>query len=83
MRSGSDPRSAAIVTSTIALAHALSMRIIAEGVETAAVMEQLVQARCDVAQGYYLAVPLPARELGIWLDDRDRAAQLTTGAPAR
>ena len=69
MRSTTDARSAAIVASTIGLAHSLDMRIIAEGVESAAALEQLAQAGCDVAQGFHLARPQPAEQLGLWLDN--------------
>jgi diguanylate cyclase (GGDEF)-like protein len=67
MRSADDPRSAAIVRSTVGLAHALHMRIIAEGVENAAVLDQLIAAGCDLAQGYHLARPQPADQLTAWL----------------
>jgi diguanylate cyclase len=68
MRSATDPRSAAIVTSTIGLAHALDLRIVAEGVETAEVLAQLTAAGCDVAQGYHLSRPQPADRITAWLD---------------
>ena len=77
MRSTTDPRSAAIVASTIGLAHSLKMRIIAEGVETADVLELLIGAGCDVAQGYHLGRPLPADQFGVWLDGHP--APITTG----
>ena len=70
MRSATDPRSAAIVRSTIALAHSLNMKIIAEGVETADALEHLIESGCDVAQGYYLARPKSAAALGVWLDNQ-------------
>jgi len=66
-RSTTDPRSAAIVFSTIALAHALGMRIIAEGVEDAATTAQLLAAGCDIAQGFHIAPPQPATQLTPWL----------------
>jgi diguanylate cyclase (GGDEF)-like protein len=50
---------AIIVTSTIALAHNLGMRVVAEGVETS---EQLVYLRtsgCDEVQGYFFSRPVP------------------------
>jgi diguanylate cyclase (GGDEF)-like protein len=66
-RSETDPRSAAIVRSTIALAHSLDMQIIAEGVESATVLRHLAQADCDLAQGYHICPPQPATELATWL----------------
>jgi diguanylate cyclase (GGDEF)-like protein len=73
MRSETDPRSAAIVRSTIALAHSLDMQIIAEGVESAAVLSRLAQAGCDIAQGYHIARPQPAEQLASWLDAHSHA----------
>jgi predicted signal transduction protein with EAL and GGDEF domain len=45
------------------------LEVVAEGVETRAIMERLAQFGCDVAQGYYFSRPVPADELVIWLDD--------------
>jgi diguanylate cyclase (GGDEF)-like protein len=52
-----DARSAAIVKSTVELAHNLGMRMIAEGVESEAVLDRLRQWGCDVVQGYHLGRP--------------------------
>jgi len=49
----------AIVTGIIALAHSLSMKVVAEGVETAEQMQFLADNECDIVQGYYLSRPLP------------------------
>jgi diguanylate cyclase (GGDEF)-like protein len=54
-----DPRDAAIVRSTIELAHRLGLEVVAEGVETRELMTQLRDAGCDIVQGYYLGRPLP------------------------
>jgi EAL domain-containing protein (putative c-di-GMP-specific phosphodiesterase class I) len=40
---------------------------VAEGVETAEVMEALDALSCDTAQGYYISRPLPAQELSVSL----------------
>ena len=65
-----DPRAAAIVRSTIELAHALGLRIVAEGVENATAASDLTSFGCDTAQGYHYAKALPAHELNQWLDQR-------------
>ena len=49
-----------IVRSTIELAHALGLRVVAEGVETRGTWEQLVALGCDEAQGFWLGRPGPA-----------------------
>jgi diguanylate cyclase (GGDEF)-like protein len=55
-----DERAVAIIRSTIDLAHALHLRIVAEGVETPANLELISQLGCDTAQGYLLGRPAPA-----------------------
>ncbi|SFW49219.1 sensor domain-containing protein [Amycolatopsis australiensis] len=54
---------AAIVTSIIAMAHAVGLTVIAEGVESAEQVELLRSLGCDQAQGYHLGRPVPAAEL--------------------
>jgi diguanylate cyclase (GGDEF)-like protein len=60
-----DPRAAAIVASTIGLAHALGMRVVAEGVETDAVRERLAGLGCELAQGYLFGKAVPAEEVDL------------------
>ncbi len=62
-----NPRTAALVSSTIELAHALGLRVVAEGVETAGSYGDLTSMGCDQAQGYYMSKPVPAAELKQWL----------------
>jgi diguanylate cyclase (GGDEF)-like protein len=65
-----DEGDSVIVSSTIELGRNLGLVVVAEGVETPAVWERLRALRCDVAQGYFLARPLPPRELAAWLQQR-------------
>jgi diguanylate cyclase (GGDEF)-like protein/PAS domain S-box-containing protein len=58
-----DADDAAIVKATIAIAHALNLTIIAEGVETREQLEFLKVLCCEEVQGYYFSRPLPANEL--------------------
>ncbi len=53
-----------IIEAIVAMAHALGMRVVPEGVETAGQLARLVELGCDYAQGFHLARPLPAAELG-------------------
>ena len=60
-------RTDAIVRSIIDLARDLRLRVVAEGIETVAVMEHLVALGCDIGQGFLISRPLPAAELSAWL----------------
>ncbi|MFC4337332.1 putative bifunctional diguanylate cyclase/phosphodiesterase [Salininema proteolyticum] len=63
-----DPDDRAIVKAIIDLATHFGMRVVAEGVETAEVMEELKELECDYGQGYYFSRPLPADRFARWLD---------------
>ncbi len=74
-----DARTAALVSSTIKLAHRLGLRIVAEGVETASAYTELTRMGCDQAQGYFMSKPIPAAELNQWLkhwDALDQSAEM-------
>jgi diguanylate cyclase len=63
-----DTYDAAIVGSTIDLAHRLNLRVIAEGVETPAAWDLLTDCACDQAQGHFVARPMSGETLSAWLD---------------
>lgn len=62
-----DERSREIVASTIQLAHALDLRVVAEGVEDADHLHALRAMGIDMVQGYHLARPMPADEVIGWV----------------
>ncbi|HEY6941452.1 EAL domain-containing protein [Dokdonella sp.] len=62
-------RDAAIVRSTIDLGHELGRSVVAEGVESREVMEQLRRYHCDLVQGYHVSPPLAWSLLREWLQD--------------
>jgi diguanylate cyclase (GGDEF)-like protein len=53
-----DPEAAAIVRTTICLAHDLGLRAVAEGIENELVAHQLQRFGCDLAQGFHFARPM-------------------------
>ncbi len=71
-RDGSD----AIVRAVIDLGRNLGLSVVAEGVETEAVMEQLIAWGCHRIQGYYLAKPMPAAQATAWLTERRAVSRL-------
>lgn len=60
---GVSDKGAAIVTTILAMAKHLQVKVVAEGIETAEQLSYLEQAGCDKIQGYYLSRPIPFNEL--------------------
>ena len=58
-----DPSDATIVRTIIEMAHSLGFSVVAEGVETEAQATFLRLMRCEQAQGYLFARPMPAADL--------------------
>ena len=59
----------AIVRSTVDLAHNLGLKVVAEGVETKEIWDQLVALVCDAAQGDYISPPLPPDGFINWVKE--------------
>ncbi len=66
-----------IVRSTIDLAHNLGLMVIAEGVETPAILERLAELGCDAAQGYGICRPIPLQQFESWIDEHRRRTSTT------
>jgi diguanylate cyclase (GGDEF)-like protein len=62
-----DPRSVAIVRSTVALAHSLGADLVAEGVEDEVTLSALRRYGCTITQGFVHSPPLPPGELRAWI----------------
>ncbi len=60
---GESPEGEEIVSAVINLAHALGLKVVAEGVETERQLEVLSRLSCDYAQGYLFSRPVPASDL--------------------
>jgi EAL domain-containing protein (putative c-di-GMP-specific phosphodiesterase class I) len=54
----------------VSMAHALGMTVVAEGVETAAQLAVLQQLGCNEVQGYFVARPMPAEQMGATMKRR-------------
>jgi diguanylate cyclase (GGDEF)-like protein/PAS domain S-box-containing protein len=59
--------SASIAEAIISMGHSLGLSVIAEGVETANHAQWLAAHRCDEAQGYLYARPMPALQFVAWI----------------
>lgn len=66
-QAGADPSKHAILTASIGLARKFGMQTVGEGVEDRKDWHVLRQAGCDIAQGYFIAKPMPGDALSGWL----------------
>jgi len=71
----------AIVVAMIAMAHALGLEVVAEGVETVPQRDFLIQSNCDLAQGYLFARPLDAADVAQLLASPASAHEGPTAMP--
>ncbi|WP_282298222.1 EAL domain-containing protein [Stenotrophomonas sp. PS02289] len=58
-----DPDDLALTTAIIAMAHALGITVVAEGIEQEVQFDLLCQRGCDLAQGYWLSHPVSATDV--------------------
>ncbi len=77
LESSEDAR--AVVSAVVSLAHALGLRVVAEGVETEGQRDILLAMACDELQGFFFARPMPADSLLAWSqgDKPDGAVDFT------
>jgi len=59
-----------LVRCMIDLGHNLGLQVVAKGVETEGVYQQLVELGCDAVQGYHINRPAPAASLVQWMERR-------------
>ncbi len=64
----SDENDLSIVRSIIELGHNLGLKVVAEGVESKAILDSLAALGCDYCQGYYISYPLPHARFMAWSD---------------
>ena len=70
-----DVEDAAITEAIVGLAKILSMRIVAEGIESAAQAAMLRKLGCQYGQGYYFSKPLPVERMGVFISENRAAAK--------
>jgi diguanylate cyclase (GGDEF)-like protein len=63
LASGNSQHDVELVRATIALGHALRLRVVAEGIEDKATLDLVSELGCDLGQGYVIGRPKPAHEL--------------------
>jgi EAL domain-containing protein (putative c-di-GMP-specific phosphodiesterase class I) len=68
-----------IVRATVDLAHNMGRRVVAEGVESEAVLNMLIKLGCDMAQGYHISRPVTASVLTGWLQKSQWQPQRSSG----
>jgi diguanylate cyclase (GGDEF)-like protein/PAS domain S-box-containing protein len=78
-----DPGDRAIVVGVVELARVFGRRSVAEGVETEDHLHALRQVRCDLAQGYGIAPPMPEDAFVRWASGRRAGGPYTSGSPCR
>ena len=77
-----NPASATLAETIITMAHALGKEVVAEGVETEEQMQFLREHGCDIAQGFYLARPMPVAQITELLQIRLGAVDPGTASAA-
>jgi diguanylate cyclase (GGDEF)-like protein len=79
-RLGEDDGAEHVVAAMVAMAHALGIPTVAEGIETQRQLDYVIDIGCDIAQGYLFSHPVGAVEAGSLVD---RAGRFTGFTPAR
>jgi EAL domain-containing protein (putative c-di-GMP-specific phosphodiesterase class I) len=70
-----------LVTAIVALAKAFHRHVIAEGVETEAQGQRLLELGCELGQGFGIGRPMPARDVARWANDyRSKSSALPTSS---
>jgi EAL domain-containing protein (putative c-di-GMP-specific phosphodiesterase class I) len=73
-----DAHTASMVRSTIDMGHSLGLKVVAEGIESAATASRLHLFGCDIGQGFLYSKPIPASEFAAWIEGRQRVPVIAT-----
>ena len=66
------PAARMIVRAIVDLGHHLGLSVCCEGIESRTALDVLHQCGCDLAQGYFIARPMPAEDLGQWISGQQQ-----------
>ena len=69
-----------IVNTTLQMGHNLGLEVVAEGIEDQATLDSLTIMKCDLAQGYHIARPMPESDFITWLENFDAKPTTVTAA---
>jgi diguanylate cyclase (GGDEF)-like protein/PAS domain S-box-containing protein len=78
-----DAGDAMIVRATVAMAHSMNLKVVAEGVWSADQVQFLATLDCDELQGFYFSHPLPAEQMAVLLGDAGPGMPRPDGAEPR
>ncbi len=76
-----DPASRTVVRSIVELGHSLGLEVLAEGIESLDVADDLRAMGCELGQGYLFSRALPADDFRAWMDRHARPEQQGAVAP--
>jgi EAL domain-containing protein (putative c-di-GMP-specific phosphodiesterase class I) len=66
-----DNNDAQIVQAIVNLGRQFKLRVVAEGIESSAVMDRLIEMGCEYGQGYLIARPLDFKQMLRWVDESE------------
>lgn len=76
-----DPADRELVNATIAMAHGLGLKVVAEGVETKEQLIHLVKQNCEYAQGYFFSKPVLPEKI-IEMLEKQQSIKILSGSKA-
>jgi EAL domain-containing protein (putative c-di-GMP-specific phosphodiesterase class I) len=77
---GENESDSAVVMAVLSLARSLGLKAVAEGVETEAQLERLIEEGCDIGQGFHFARPQPPADIARLLSENTQVTTALVGA---
>jgi EAL domain-containing protein (putative c-di-GMP-specific phosphodiesterase class I) len=82
MQAPHSSESRSVIKSIVELGRSLGLIVTAEGVEDLKTLEYINRLGCDLAQGYFIARPMPGEDARNWTEQRIRSASSRSSDPA-